>query len=395
MTAWPPLDEDRPGPITGVRVLDLTAFAVGPWAASLLAQLGADVIKVDPPYGDPIRMVRPTKRGEPTTYTACNQGKRNVVLDLKDHADRAVALALAAEADLVVENSRAGALDRLGLGYRDVVAVNPDVVYCSSSSFGDAGPMMTVGSTDPQGQAFSGFAAVNGQRGGGPELLRYSALIDLTTSMYLVQAALAGLYVRRRTGRGQHVRTSQLEASVAVQTSRIAEFLASGEDPAPLGSGVAALVPSRAFRCLDGRYVNATAHTPEAWAGLCRAIGRAELADDKRFRTNADRVLNREALDKELEMAFSGRDAAWWLHVLTREGVPNGPYLALEDADQHVHLRDGGHVVRVPHPVEGTIASAGLLWRFGRTPGRQDASPLPGAHNDQVRAAVDAAAGAA
>ena len=230
--------------LEGVKVLDLCAYAVGPWAGTLLAQLGADVTRIDPPYGDPIRNVMPAMHGEPTTYMSSNLGKRSAVLNLKDAGDLEVAKRLAAGADVVIENARAGTMDRLGLGYDQLRLVNPRLVYCASSSFGDVGPLRTMGSTDPQGQAFSGFASLNGAPGTDAEVLRYVALIDLATSMYLTQAVLIGLHARRRSGQGQFIRTSQMEASLAVQTTRIGDFLAGGDAPAPLGSGSASIVPS-------------------------------------------------------------------------------------------------------------------------------------------------------
>jgi CoA-transferase family III len=160
--------------LEGVKVLDLCAYAVGPWAGTLLAQLGADVTRIDPPYGDPIRNVMPAKHGEPTTYMTANLGKRSAVLNLKDAGDLEIAKRLAAGADVVIENSRAGTMDRLGLGYDQLRLVNPRLIYCASSSFGDVGPLRTMGSTDPQGQAFSGFASLTGAPGTDAEVLRYA-----------------------------------------------------------------------------------------------------------------------------------------------------------------------------------------------------------------------------
>jgi crotonobetainyl-CoA:carnitine CoA-transferase CaiB-like acyl-CoA transferase len=387
--AWPARDgRPAPGPLAGVRVLDLTAYAVGPYAVTLLAQLGADVVRVDPPYGDPIRMVQPTHAGEPTTYSSCNIGKRSVVLDLKDEAGRAVALRLAAAADVVVENARAGTLERLGLGYDQLRDHNPDLVYCASSSFGDTGPLRTMGSTDPQGQAFSGFASVNGHAGGGPEVLRYVAMIDLATSMYLLQAVLVGLYTRRRTGRGQYLRTSQMEAAIALQTTRLAEFFATGVPPRPLGSGTATIVPSRAFRCQDGASVSVTARTDAQWAALCEALELPGLGSDPRLATAAGRIEHRTEIDAALERAFAHRPAHWWSRRLPRAGVACVRPRTLED---HLdgHLRGGDAVVRVPHLAAGdTLAVAGPLWSFERTTTWMGAVVSPGRDTAEILGAV-------
>lgn len=385
-TTWPPrVDAGADGPLAGVRVLDLTAYAVGPWAVSLLAQLGADVIRVDPPYGDPIRAVMPTRAGEPTTYCSSNLGKRSVVLNLKDPADRDLAVRLASSADVVVENARAGTMARLGLGYEQLSEVNPGLVYCSSSSFGDTGPLQGMGSTDPQGQAFSGFASLNGHPGQGPEVFRYVALIDLTTSMYLLQAVLIGLYARRRTGQGQFIRTSQMEASLALQTSRFAEFLADGRSPGALGTGSAVLVPSRSFRCQDGAYVSVTAHTDRLWQVLCAAVERPDLGADERLRTHAGRIEHRDEVDAELAEALARRPSLWWSKRLPRAGVPCVRLLTLEDApDLNEHFRVNGFVNRVPHPVHGSMAVAGPLWRFEKSRVEQRQAALPGAHTREI-----------
>jgi crotonobetainyl-CoA:carnitine CoA-transferase CaiB-like acyl-CoA transferase len=385
-TAWPSCaDADGQGPLAGIRVLDLTAYAVGPWAASHLAQMGADVIRIDPPYGDPIRAVMPTREGEPTTYCSSNLGKRSAILDLKNPAHRDIAVRLASAADVVVENARAGTMDRLGLGFEQLRVVNPALVYCSSSSFGDSGPLQNMGSTDPQGQAFSGFASLNGHPGEGPEVFRYVALIDLTTSMYLLQAVLIGLYARRRTGRAQYIRTSQMEASLALQTTRFAEFFADGRSPGALGTGSAVLVPSRSFPCQDGSYVSVTAPTDELWQVLCAAVDRPDLAADERLRTNAGRIEHRDEVDDALADALVARPALWWSKRLPRAGVPCVRLRTLDDApDLNEHFRRNEFVTRVPHPVAGQMAVSGPLWRFEKSRIKQQQAALPGAHTQEI-----------
>jgi len=383
---WPDrLEADAAtGPLAGLRVLDLTAYAVGPWAASNLAQLGADVVRVDPPYGDPIRAVLPFKNGEPTTYMSTSLGKRSIVLDLKDPKDHALVVRLAAAADVVLENSRAGTFDRLGLGYEALSAVNPALVYCSSSSFGDAGPMASMGSTDPQGQAFSGFASLNGRAGGSPEVLRYVALVDLGTSMQLLNAVLIGLVSRRGTGRGQHLKTSQMEAAIGLLATRFAEFFASGETGVPLGSGTAAIVPSGAYQCADGVWVSVTAATAATWAALCRETG---LHDDPvaALVTAAERVARRDAVDTALASALAGRPAAWWTRVLPRNGVPCVRMRTLDERPEELTpFADTGLVRTVRHPIRGTLRVAGPMWSFERTPPQLGDPELPGHHSEEI-----------
>jgi crotonobetainyl-CoA:carnitine CoA-transferase CaiB-like acyl-CoA transferase len=381
---WPSAPMPRSGPLRGIRVLDLSAFAVGPWAGALLAAMGADVVKVEPPYGDHIRNVRPTKRGEPTTYTVSNLGKRSVLLDLKDPDAKQAALQLAAVADVVVENTRAGAMARLGLHFEAVAEVNPRIVYCSSSSFGSEGPMAPVGSTDPQGQAFSGFVSINGADGGDPEFLRYSAAIDLSTSTYLLQACLVGLHWRNRNGRGCHVTTSQFEGALAIQITASAGYLATGQVPTPMGTGNPAFAPSGAFQCRDGRYLAVSAPSQDAWVELCAAIDRRELMADERYATNSDRVRARLDLVDELSSAFAAKDLAWWRWTLGRTKVPHGEYAVLDDV---VSGLSGAPVARfvtaVEHPSGGSIKVGNPPWTFSRTPATFRVAPKPGQHHEE------------
>ncbi len=385
--SWPTRTAPFHGPLADVRVLDLSAYAVGPWAASLLAMLGADVVKVDPPYGDPIRAVRPQIKGEPTTYTTSNQGKRDIVLDLKSEQDLKVVRALASSADVVVENFRAGTLDRLGLGFAHLRKLNPRLVMVSSGSFGDKGPMAPVGSTDPHGQAFNGFVALNGVLGGDRQFLRYKALIDLASSTLLASSALLGLRYRARSGIGCHFESSQMEAALAIQVNRIAEYFASGRSPEPYGAGVEWLVPSGAYRTRDGEYLHLTAPSDETWRALCRVIGREELAERPDLASNPGRVAHREEVEEALAAAIAGRDIGWWRTRLTDAGVPNGERLILDEAIRFgpSHPLDR-YLELVPHPLGGFIHSAAPPWRFSRTPAQISRAPLPGENSDEVRA---------
>jgi crotonobetainyl-CoA:carnitine CoA-transferase CaiB-like acyl-CoA transferase len=367
-------------PLAGVRVLDLCAYAVGPWAGTLLAQLGADVTRIDPPYGDPIRNVMPAMRGEPTTYMCSNMGKRSAILNLKDAGDLEIARRLAAQADVVIENARAGTMDRLGLGYDQLRLVNPGLVYCASSSFGDVGPLRTMGSTDPQGQAFSGFASLNGAPGTDGEVLRYVALVDLASSMYLTQAVLIGLHARRRTGHGQFIRTSQMEASLAVQTTRLTSYLATGDVPEPLGSGSPTLVPSRVYRCQDAQWIAVTAPTDRAWRALCDFL---DL--DGRELGAEERLERRDEIDAALEAAFAARPALHWTQRLPRLGVACvRPRTLEDDIEHHAHFAANEMVARVPHPIAGTLRVAGPPWRFERSPALVRGPGLPGRETEAV-----------
>jgi crotonobetainyl-CoA:carnitine CoA-transferase CaiB-like acyl-CoA transferase len=379
---WAPLHHAATGPLAGYRVLDMSAFAVGPWAASLLAGLGADVVKIDPPYGDHIRRVKPSRAGEGTTYTVCNLGKRDIELDLKNPAHKKIAYELAAECDVLIENSREGAMTRLGFGYEELSDLNPGLVYCSSSSFGSWGPMATVGSTDPQGQAFTGFVSIQGDQGADPEFLRYFAAVDLGTSAYLTQAVLAGLYLRSRTGKGCAIKTSQMEGALALQTTKTAEYLVAGHAPAPMGSATTAFVPSEAFLCRDSRYLNVSAPDEPSWRRLCAVVGLPDLPADPRFATNLDRVAHRGELLPLLRAKFLELDSTWWRGRLREQAVPNATELVLDDLMRGTGAEPASRFLNeVPHSVSGRMNVVKPVWRFGRTPAQQSAAPVPGQHN--------------
>lgn len=377
-----------PGALSGIRVADFSSFAVGPWAGTLLGAMGADVIKVENPGGDPLRAVMPRKHGYPTTSTTVNLNKRSVILNLKDAEQNRLALTLAARADVLIENYRAGVMSRLGLGYDVVSAENTGLIYCSSGSFGPRGPMARVGSTDPQGQAFSGFASLNGPPGVKAEINRHHAYIDMTTSFYLVQAILAALYHRQRSGRGQHIQTSQMHAAIALQTSRLGHYFATGKAPGPMGSAVPHVVPSQAFRARDGRWINVSVVTPGQWSALCAALGRPELATDLRFATNAARVEHRAELVEILEAAIADAEGTFWLGRLEGVGVPCSSYLEYEDLLQHEHFRASPVLQEVTLPDDTPLLTSGLPWRFETLETRMSPAPEPGQDAEEVIGAL-------
>ena len=380
---WPEDDGHRHGPLSGVRILDLTAWAVGPWAATLLAAMGADVVKVDPPNGDPIRKVQPRKAGEPTTYSVSNLGKRSVILDLKSSEGQAVALQLAALADVALENSRPGAMARLGVDFPSLAKVNPRIVYCSSSSFGAEGPMAGVGSSDPHGQAFSGFVSLNGDEGDKPQFLRYAALVDLSTSAFLVQACLVGLHWRNQNDSGCHVTTSQFEGALGLQVTRAAEYLLADSEPIPLGSSSAQFAPSAAFCSRDQRWLAVSAPTEPHWRRLCETLRRSDLTVDQRFATGRSRLKHWTELEAALGETFATKDLAWWRTQLQDVGVPCAEFAVLDDVVGGTsRLPVSRHVTEVGHPHGGTMSVGSVPWRFSRTPAQYAPAPMPGQHQN-------------
>lgn len=372
------------GPLDGIRVFDLTHAAVGPWAAMLLGSLGADVIKVEHPEGDIIRVVPPNQRGLGVVYSHCNLNKRGIILDLKNPEHREVAYRLVEKADIFMENMRPGTAERLGFGYEQVARLNPRIIYASASAWGRTGPMREMGGADPSVQAFCGWASITGAPGGKGELFRHFAHLDLTTSSFLVGAILQALLVREQTGRGMRVELTMLGAAINLQVTRVAEFFATGKTPPPMGSACTTTVPHQGFLCQDKRWLAVGVVNDGQWQGLCRALGLDELAADPRFATNPARVENRDQLIPLLEQVFSTKPTTWWLIRLTKEGVPHGLFLSFQELRHHQHCLQNRFIEAVDIPHQGRLLVGGLPWRFEKTPARLSPPPAPGQHNEEV-----------
>ncbi len=381
------------GPLAGLKVLDASMGAVGPWAGVLLGQLGADVVKLESPAGDFIRNITPRKKGLSTTYISMNFNKRGVVLDLKDAAHRATVHRLAAQADVFIENFRPGVADRIGVGHAELAALNPRLVYASASGFGTKGPMVGIGATDPHLQPFTGSCSVNGEPGGKLQRWRWYGHFDCTTAMCIVEGILSALLERTRTGKGRLVSVTMIEAALTLQRVRLAEHL-SGNTPGPMGSAVSYVVPDQAFATQDIPLA-VTASSRREWRSLCRAIGREELADDVRFARNPDRIRNRAELVAILDEAFAARPAQYWLDVLRRAHVPAALFTGYDEFRHNVHYLENAMLTRFETKDWGTIDMAGVPWRFGRTPGELRPGTQPGACTDDFAGGEWPAAGAA
>jgi crotonobetainyl-CoA:carnitine CoA-transferase CaiB-like acyl-CoA transferase len=374
--------------LDGIRVFDLTIAAVGPWATKLLGALGADVIKVEAPGGDRLsHAVPPTIRGNSVLYISANHNKRMIELDLKKEADRAIALKIIEKSDVFVQNMRPGAVERLGLGYDVVAKINPRIVYVAASAYGRTGPMAKEAGIDPTVQAFCGWCSITGPENGRGEMYRHLAHLDLTTATTITKAVLQALVARERTGKGQRVEIEMLTAALALQTTRLAEYFATGVQPAPLGSASATTAPHQAFQCEDGKYIAVGVDREEQWPGFCRALKLDELISDPRFETNRLRVQNRADLVPILTERFRTKPAAWWTIRLTKEAVPNGPFLAFDELRHHPQVRENDHIIEIDTPHWGRLQVDGLPWKFDRTPaGPVRAGGKPGEHTAEVLA---------
>lgn len=372
------------GPLSGLRLLDLSQWAVGPFACALLGQMGMDVIRIEAP--DATRLTRsplPLKNGLTTTYNAMQMNKRAASWDLRDEAVRETIFEIVRQSDVIVENHRPGFMDRRGLGWADVHKINPRLIYVSSSGYGSRGPYMQMGSTDTYGQAVSGFASITGAVGERPEAMRGSFPADIGSAQYIAAGVLAALYRRQATGIGEHIDTSQMQASCAMGGSRAIEYFATGEQPVPMGSGVGNIVPSRAYRAEDGRYVAVTATDETTWQRLCATLGFAQLAGDPTIQSNAGRVANRDTIDAAIEGAIATKPADHWIETLTAQGVPASGFLTHNQLRIHPQVRQHRMIEDVETPW-GRITVGGMPWKFSRTPGEIRSSRRVGADNEEL-----------
>jgi CoA:oxalate CoA-transferase len=374
------------GILDGIRVFDLTVAAVGPWASKLLGELGADVIKVEAPGGDALsHSVPPKIKGSSVLYISGNYNKRMIELNLKHEADRATALKIVEQCDVFVNNMRPGAVERLGLSYDVASRLNPKIVYVVACAYGRIGPMAQEAGIDPTVQAFCGWCGITGPENGRGEMFRHLAHIDLTTATVVTQAVLQGLLARERTGKGQRIEVEMLRAAMAIQTTRLAEYFATGVQPRPLGSAASTTVPHQAFECADSRWLAIGVVNDDQWPGFCRALKLDDLVADPRFTSNPLRVQNRADLIPILAERFKSKPAAWWTIRLTREQVPNGPFLTFDELRYHPQVVANGHIVEIDTPHWGKLNVDGLPWKFGGTgAGPIRAGGLPGEHTAEV-----------
>jgi crotonobetainyl-CoA:carnitine CoA-transferase CaiB-like acyl-CoA transferase len=366
-------------PLADVRVVDLSRVLAGPYATMTLADLGADVIKVEhPDGGDETRSWGPPfAGGESVYFLSVNRSKRSVALNLKDEEGRELALELCASADVVIENFRPGGAGRLGLDYEAVRARRPDVVYCTISGFGRREPADRPG-YDFTIQAESGLMAITGEPEREPTKVGV-AIVDVLTGLNAATAILAALHRRERTGAGERIEVSLLDSAFSALVNVAANALVAGEEPGRHGNAHPSIVPYQPFRTADGRVAVAAANDG-LYRRLCDAIGRVDLAADERFATNDARVRNREALVAELERVFVERPTEEWLRVLLDAGVPAGEIRGVRRA-----LRDAGATTTVEHPTAGTLATVDPPFAFASaTPRRPAAPPLLGQHTAEV-----------
>ncbi|NDV85440.1 CoA transferase [Aurantimonas aggregata] len=375
------------GPLEGMKVVELAHIMAGPVCGMMLADMGADVVKVEKPEGDDTRrFLPPDINGESAAYMMMNRNKRGIVLDLKSEDGKAVLRRMLETADVVIENYRMGTMEKLGLGYETLRKANPGLIYCEISGFGRTGPYAGRGGFDLIAQGMSGLMSITGEGAGRPPVKSGAPVTDITAGI-LGALGCAAAYARKlQTGEGQRVDTSLFEAGITHTYWQSAIAFATGVAPGPLGSAHPLNAPYQAFRTADG-WINLGAANQKNWERMLSVIGAEELASDPRFGNNHGRMQNLPALAEILDDHFSTRTSAEWLAQLEAAGVPAGPVLDVGEMHRDPQTLHREMVVETTHPKAGPVKAIGLPIKFSGTPGGVTRpAPLLGQHSREVLA---------
>ena len=373
------------GPLAGMVVLDLTQILAGPMCTMVLADMGADVIKIEKPQGgdDNRRMGPPFIKDWSAGFLAVNRNKRSLALDLRSGDGKEVFRRLVKDADAVVENFRPGVMERLGLGYDELSTIKPSLVYCTISGFGSTGPARNRGGFDLVAQGVSGLMSITGH----PEMPPAKVgvpITDLTAGLYGANGVMAAYIHALKTGQGQIVDTSLMEAGIAYTVWESSVYFAEGEIPGPLGSAHRVSAPYQALRTRNG-YLNLGAATQPTWEQLCSAIGREDLVEDDRFRAPWDRKAREQELAELLEESFITHDTEHWLELLESAGVVAGPIYNMEQVYQDPQVLAREMLVETHDPELGTIRNIGVPVKLSATPGSiRRRAPALGQHSIEV-----------
>lgn len=375
----------HPGPLAGMRVLELAQIMAGPTCGALLADLGADVVKVEKlPGGDDSRGYRePRVNGVSAPFMMLNRNKRGMALDLRRPQGREILLRLVRHADVLVENYRRDTLDKLGLGYDVLAAANPALVYCAITGFGRDGPLADKGGFDLVAQGFAGLMAITGEPGR-PPVKTGNPVSDINAGILATVGVLAAYAHRLQTGRGQLVDTSLFEAALQQTYWHAASYFATGQTPGPLGSAHILTAPYQAFAASDG-YINIGGANQANWERIADVLGHPEWRDDPRFSTNTARMAHLDALVVLMNGVLSQRSRAEWIALLDAAGVPAGPVHSLGEALTHPQTLARGMVVDLVHPEAGATRALGCPVHLSGTPARVDRpAPMLGEHTREL-----------
>jgi crotonobetainyl-CoA:carnitine CoA-transferase CaiB-like acyl-CoA transferase len=360
------MNSTRRGALDGIRVIDVTQVMAGPFAAMLLADLGADVVKIEPPDGDSTRRMAGAVGTDSPSFNAVNRGKRGIVVNLKTPEGRAVVTRLARSADILLENYRPGVMEAMGLDYVRLAEVNPRLVYASISGYGQSGPLRHKGGFDLVAQGASGIMSVTGEAGGAP-VKSGIPLTDLGAALFALVGILAALEHRHKTGQGQHVDTSLLDAGVGLSVWEATQYFSGRGVPEPLGSAHRMSAPYQAFRCADG-YITIGAANDRTFCRLCEVLGHPEWATSPEYGTDGQRVRHREGLARIIESMTITQPRSHWLALLDVNGIPCGPINNYAQVFQDPQVIAREMVVDIEHPTFGSMKALGSPIKMSATP---------------------------
>jgi crotonobetainyl-CoA:carnitine CoA-transferase CaiB-like acyl-CoA transferase len=372
-------------PLEDVTVLDLSHALAGPFCSTMLADFGARVIKLEPKGAGDIARAwgTPLPGGETAYFVSLHRNKQGIEVDLKHPDGKALFFKLAQRADVVLENYRTGALERLGLSYEEARARNPGIIYCSVSGFGQDGPYRDRAALDLILQAESGMISVTGEEGG-RGVRCGTSVADMTAGMYAAFGIMLALRVKEKTGRGQAIDVSMLEGQMSLLGTMIGGYLADGELPEPMGTAYTALLPYQTFRTKT-RDLALAVGSEKLWQVFCPVIGRSELANDPRYRRNVDRAKNRATLIPILQDVFLTKTYEEWEAIFLPEGIPFGAINNIEQVVNHPQVKARGALVEMNHPRAGKVRMVGAPVRLSETPGSvRTPSPMLGEHTSEV-----------
>ena len=380
-----PNPNGMPEALEGVRVLDCSQILAGPFCSMLLADMGADVIKIEKPNGgdDTRRMGPPFIDTESAAFLAMNRNKRSIVLNFKEQSGVQAMKTLVKDADIVIENYRTGTMARLGLGYEDLKNINPGIIYCSISGFGRTGPYANRGGFDLVAQGMSGLMSITGVPDSPPVKVGVP-IADMNAGMFATYGILTAYINKLRTKKGQYLEISLLEAAIAYTVWESAGYFATGDIAEPLGSSHRNSAPYQALKTKDG-HINVGAPNQSNWERFANAIERSDLVTRNEFKDNASRLVNRKSLETELELTLTTKTSSKWLEVLEKSGVPAGPILNISEVWNDPQVEARNMKVTLDHPTAGKITNIGLAAKLYSTPGRiTKPAPLLGEHTREI-----------
>ena len=368
-------------PLAGIKVIDLTRYLAGPFCTQILGDYGAEIIKVEPVEGARAEMGKYSGK-DSYFFLSANRSKKSVQIDSKQPQGREVLMRLLDSADVLIDNFRPGVIDAIGFGYETLSKRNPKIITCSISGFGATGPLRDYPGFDQIAQGMSGLMSVTGTAESGPTRVGI-AICDLLGGIFAAQGILLALEARHRTGRGQRVETSILEAIISILTWSAGIYFETGHTPGPAGNNHPLSSPHGVFKAAD-RPFNIAVGNEAMWRKFVGVIGRPELANDDRFKGTGHRIKNRKALTEEINQALGSHPAQHWIDLFNREGIPSGPILTIEEMFNHPQIPAREMLLKMAHPAIGTYLTTGLAAKLSETPGNVTRPPMLGEHTEQV-----------